>query len=58
MEKLGVLVMESVGFAVSLGNGEAVRGTRVCKGVRLRLSGEVVVQKDFLPLDWEILMLY
>ncbi|XP_056686977.1 uncharacterized protein [Spinacia oleracea] len=51
VEKLKILVAESADFGVSLGNGEAVRGSGVCRGVRLTLNNEIVVQEDFLPLE-------
>lgn len=44
-------VTGSGGFGVSLGNGEAVRGVGVCKGVCLRLDEELEIKEDFLPLE-------
>lgn len=49
VEKLGLPVTKSKEFGVSLGNGEAIRGTGECKGVRLKLE-EVEIWEDFLPL--------
>lgn len=51
VEKLQIPVTESGGFDVSLGNGEAVRGTGICRGVPLVLDGEVEVCDDFLPFE-------
>lgn len=51
VEKLGIAVQGSSGFGVSLGNGEAVKGKGVCRGVRMTLEGGVVVHEDFLPLE-------
>lgn len=39
-----------MGFGVSLGNGEDVRGEGVCKEVKLKLN-EIEIQEDFLPLE-------
>lgn len=50
VEKLRIPVTESGGFGVSLGNGEAVEGTGICKGITVVLAGGVVVKEDFLPL--------
>lgn len=50
VEKLKIPVTESGNFGVSLGNGEAIRGSGVCKGVMLHLEGGVEVYEDFLPL--------
>lgn len=51
VEKIGLPVTKTGGFGVSLGNGEAVKGTGACKGVLLELKGGVMIQEDFLPLD-------
>lgn len=50
IEKLAIPVTESAEFGVSLGDGRAVRGVGVCKGVELHLDGGLVVEEDFLPL--------
>lgn len=47
----GVPVMKEGSFGVSLGNGEAIRGDGVCRGVRLQLDGGLEVEEDFLPLQ-------
>lgn len=47
----GIRVSPSGCFGVALGNGEAVRGERVCKTVRLNLDGGLEVEEDFLPLE-------
>lgn len=46
----GVPISNSSSFGVSLGNGEAIRGEGVCRGVRLQLDGGLEVVEDFLPL--------
>lgn len=51
VEKLKIPVTESAGFGVSLGNGEAVKGTGICKRVRLKLNSEIEIEEDFLPLE-------
>lgn len=51
IKSLKIPVSESVGYGVALGNGEAVRGKGVCKGMKLALDGGVVVDDDFLPLE-------
>lgn len=48
--ELNIPVTDSGGFGVSLGNGEAVRDSGICKDLLLLLDGGVVVQEDFLPL--------
>lgn len=50
VSELGMEVTNSGTFGVSLGNGEAVKGMGVCKGVSLHLEGGVEVNEDFLPL--------
>lgn len=50
VEAAGVPVMGTMGFGVSLGNGEALKGEGVCKDVRVQLDGGVEVVEDFLPL--------
>lgn len=50
VEKLAIPVSESEGFGVSLGDGQAVRGSGICRGVLLSLNGGVEVETDFLPL--------
>ncbi|XP_063944151.1 uncharacterized protein LOC135150826 isoform X1 [Daucus carota subsp. sativus] len=47
----GIVVTPTGSFGVSLGNGEAVRGVRLCKGVRVQLDGGLEVVEDFLPLE-------
>lgn len=49
--ELQIPVTDSGGFGVSLGNGETVKGTGVCKDVVIQLSGGIVVREDFLPLS-------
>lgn len=51
VEHLGIPVQKSGGFGVSLGNGEAIRGTGICRDVKLRFNDEVMVTEDFLPLE-------
>ena len=51
IEKVQVPVTESAEFGVSLGDGQAVRGTGICNEVRLQLMGGVEVIADFLPLE-------
>lgn len=51
VEQLGIPFTKSGGFGVSLGNGEAIRGTGICKAVELRLNDEAVVIDDFLLLE-------
>lgn len=46
----GVHIEKSTGFGVFLGNGEAIRGEGICKGVTLQLDGGLEVVEDFLPL--------
>lgn len=43
-------IVEAGSFGVSLGNGDAIRGEGVCKGVRVQLDGGMEVVDDFLPL--------
>lgn len=50
-ERLAISVMESAGFGVALGNGEAVKGKGVCRKVMLELEGGIGVEDDFLPLE-------
>lgn len=49
--ELQIPVTDSGGFGVSLGNGETVKGTGVCKDVAIQLNGGIVVREDFLPLS-------
>ncbi|XP_056699529.1 uncharacterized protein [Spinacia oleracea] len=51
VEKLKVPITKSAGFGVSLGNGEAVKGTGICKQVKLKLNSQIVIEEDFLPLE-------
>lgn len=51
IDQLHIPVTTSGIFAVSLGNGEAIRGQGVCKGVTLQLDGGVEVLEDFFTLD-------
>ena len=44
-------VSDSGGFSVSLSNGKAVKGSGVCEGVLLELTGGLIIEEDFLPLD-------
>lgn len=46
----GLKIDSSVGFGVCLGNGVAVRGDGICKGITLQLDGGLEVVEDFLPL--------
>lgn len=50
VQSLGIPIEKSGGFGVSLGNGDAVRGEGICKGVCLKLEGGIEVISDFLPL--------
>lgn len=50
VEKLRIPVTPSKEFGVSLGTGDSVMGTRLCKSVVLELQGVVIVE-NFLPLD-------
>lgn len=47
----GLEVLPTGCFGVSLGNGDAIKGEGLCKGVVLQLDGGVEVQADFLPLE-------
>ena len=49
VETLGVPLSPTKSFGVSLGTGESVRGTGLCKGVSLQLPG-MTIMEDFLPL--------
>lgn len=49
--ELDIAVTDCGGFGVSLGNGEAIKGSGICKDVLLQLEGGVVIQEDFLPLS-------
>lgn len=51
VKELGIPVTDSGQFVVSLGNGEAIRGSGVCKKVVLQLDGGVVVEEEFLSLQ-------
>lgn len=51
VKELNIEVTESGSFGVSLGNGDAVRGSGVCKGLLLQLDGGVEVKSEFLPLE-------
>lgn len=46
----GVQIEKSASFGVSLGNGDAIKGEGVCRGVTLQLDGGLQVTEDFLPL--------
>lgn len=48
---LGIPVEGTIGFGVSLGNGEAIRGEGVCRRVTLQLDEGLEVVEDFLPLQ-------
>lgn len=48
VESLGIPVTANKGFDVTLGNGEAIKGTGECRGVVLQM-GNIDVVKDFLP---------
>ncbi|KAL8123138.1 hypothetical protein AgCh_011216 [Apium graveolens] len=50
VEKLKIPMTQSGSFGVSLGNGEAINGSGICKGVAVHLDGGVEVLDDFLPL--------
>lgn len=50
ISELGIPVEPTGGFGVCLGNGESVRGTGMCRGVKLVLEGGVEIISDFLPL--------
>lgn len=43
--ELNIPVMELGGFSVSLGNGEAVKGSCICKNVVLQLDWGVIIQE-------------
>lgn len=49
VQKLGLAVVKTEGFGVSLGNGETVEGEGVCRAVVVQLP-TITVIKDFLPL--------
>lgn len=49
VQKLGIPVLRSKEFEVSLGTGDSVMGEGICKSVVLELQGIVIV-KNFLPL--------
>ena len=49
VETLGVPLFPTKSFGVSLGTGESVQGTGLCKEVSLQLPGMVIIE-DFLPL--------
>lgn len=51
IHKIGIVVTQSGPFGVSLGNGESIRGTGICKNVTLQLDGGLEVCEDFLPLE-------
>ncbi|KAL8100957.1 hypothetical protein AgCh_033000 [Apium graveolens] len=51
VQQLGLVVTPSGPFGVSLGNGEAIKGSGVCIGVRVQLDGGMEVCEDFLPLE-------
>lgn len=50
VDKLGVPILPSPDFGVSLGTGDSVMGTGICKSVVLEVQGVVIVE-NFLPLD-------
>ncbi|XP_074347938.1 uncharacterized protein LOC141686775 [Apium graveolens] len=50
VEQLSISLSASGNFAVSLGNGEAIRGKGVCKAVTMKLNNGVAVVDGFLPL--------
>lgn len=47
VEQLGIPITKTGGFRVSLGNGEAVKGSGACKGVMLEVEGSVMIHEDF-----------
>lgn len=49
--ELKIPITGSGGFGISLGNGETIKGSGVCKDVVIQLDGGIVVQEDFLPLS-------
>lgn len=55
VERLGLPVIQSKEFGVSLGNGEAVRGSGECKGVQVKFEG-VEIWEDFFHSNLVILM--
>lgn len=50
VEKLGIPVIANNGFGVTLGNGEAIKGTGECRGVVLQL-GALEIVEDFLSFS-------
>ncbi|XP_063950102.1 uncharacterized protein LOC135152878, partial [Daucus carota subsp. sativus] len=50
VNKLGIPVLPSKDFGVSLGTGDSVQGSGLCKSVVVEVQGLVIVE-DFLPLD-------
>lgn len=51
LQQLGVVVTLSKPFGVSLGNGDTIKGSGVCVGVRVQLDGGTEVCEDFLLLE-------
>lgn len=49
--ELNLPVTESGGFGVSLGNGDATKGSGLCENVVLQLDGGVKIQEDFFTLE-------
>lgn len=50
LDMAGMKMEKSASFGVSLGNGDAIRGEGVCKGITLYLNGGLEIVEDFLPL--------
>lgn len=51
VNELGIAVEEAGGFGVSLGNGEAIKGSGLCKEVELVLEEGLTIVVDMLPLE-------
>lgn len=51
VEELGMELTATGGFGVSLGNGDAIQGTGLCKNVEIVLDGRVAITVDMLPLE-------
>ncbi|XP_021773532.1 uncharacterized protein LOC110737482 [Chenopodium quinoa] len=50
VEQAAIPISQGGEFAVSLGNGDTIRGRGVCKGVKVELRGGITVIEDFFPL--------
>lgn len=50
VEDVGIKVLKSDGFGVSLENGDSIHGTGICKEVRLNIGGLSILEKK-LPLQ-------